>query len=383
MLLKFLMFQNFLLKLFDCSNFNNLRFLISGIPAFRHFDSGTLALGYRGTFSLCLQIRMKTVDKNTAISLMNRFGAGKVPFLFVLDYEMEQCIVLPVSELDDGEIRFEIFGNGNFPQKKTYGQDLNFKSEPIAFEEYEQKFMKLAAHIHWGDTYLANLTIKTPVTFNASLEEIAVESNAPYKLWIKDKIAVFSPESFVKISDGKISSFPMKGTIDAALADAENKLLSNEKELAEHYTIVDLIRNDMSIAAHDVQVERFRYVEKLRTHRSQLLQTSSEISGKLPHDFQKEIGTLMAKLLPAGSISGAPKKKTVEILNDIEASPRGFYTGVFGIFDGQNLESAVMIRFIEQQGGKMYFRSGGGITSMSLAKEEYNEVLQKIYVPVY
>ena len=91
----------------------------------------------------------------------------------------------------------------------------------------------------------------------------------------------------------------------------------------------------------------------------------------------------MAKLLPAGSISGAPKKKTVEILKDIENEPRGFYTGVFGIFDGENLESAVMIRFIEQQGEKLYFRSGGGITSMSNPEEEYKEALQKIYVPVY
>lgn len=326
---------------------------------------------------------MRILDKNTAIDLMNSFGAQKVPFLFVLDYEMEQCIVQPVSELDDNEIRFEIFGKGNFPHKKTPGQDFNFDFQPIAFEEYERKFRRLAAHIHRGDTYLANLTIKTPVTFHASLKEIAVQSYAPYKLWIRDKIAVFSPEIFVKVSDGKISSFPMKGTIDAAIPDAEKLLFANEKELAEHHTIVDLIRNDLSIVAKNVQVERFRYVEKLRTHRGELLQTSSEISGELPGGYNREIGTILAQLLPAGSVTGAPKKKTVEILHDIEAEPRGYYTGIFGLSDGETLESAVMIRFLEQEGEEMYFRSGGGITSMSKPEDEYNEVLQKIYVPVY
>lgn len=235
---------------------------------------------------------MKTVDKITAVQLMNQLGAGKVPFLFVLDYEMEQCIVMPVDEVDHNELRFEILGNGNFPLKNSTNQLYNLDFQPIDFEQYNEKFGKLAAHIQRGDTYLANLTIKTPVTLNASPEEIAIHSKAPYKLWIRDKIAVFSPESFVKISDGKISSFPMKGTIDATIPDAEMLLLRNEKELAEHYTIVDLIRNDLSIVAHDVRVEKFRYVEKLRTHKGELLQTSSKISGKLPEGFRMKLGHL-------------------------------------------------------------------------------------------
>lgn len=326
---------------------------------------------------------MKTIDKNTAVHLMNSLGAEKVPFLFVLDYEMERCIVLPVHEADPDEIRFEISGQGNFPKKKKASEKPAIDFQPVAFAEYESKFRKLAYHIHRGDTYLANLTIKTPVRLKTRLGEIAIQAKAPCKLWIRDTMAVFSPESFVKISAGKISSFPMKGTIDATIPDAEKLLLASEKELAEHYTIVDLIRNDLSIVAKNVQVEWFRYVEKLRTHRGELLQTSSEISGELPEGYNYEIGTLLAQLLPAGSVTGAPKMKTVEILKEIEAEPRRYYTGIFGLSDGETLESAVMIRFIEQEGEKLYFRSGGGITSMSNPEEEYNEVLQKIYVPVY
>ena len=86
-------------------------------------------------------------------------------------------------------------------------------------------------------------------------------------------------------------------------------------------------------------------------------------------------------MLPAGSISGAPKEKTVEIIQEVEGQPRGYYTGVFGIFDGASLDTAVMIRFIEQSDGEMFFRSGGGITTLSCADDEYQELLEKIYVP--
>ena len=85
--------------------------------------------------------------------------------------------------------------------------------------------------------------------------------------------------------------------------------------------------------------------------------------------------------MPAGSVTGAPKQKTLEIINHVEGLPRGYYTGIFGCFDGENLESAVMIRFIEQRDGQLWFRSGGGITCNSLAELEYQELIDKVYVP--
>ena len=164
----------------------------------------------------------------------------------------------------------------------------------------------------------------------------------------------------------------MKGTIDATLPDAENRLLQNHKETCEHYTIVDLIRNDLNIVATRVQVKRFRYVEKIHTSQGEILQTSSE----------NELGTLLFKLLPAGSISGAPKAATQKLIRQAEGLPRGYYSGVFGYFDGQTLDSAVLIRFIEKVDNRYYFRSGGGITVNSQAKEEYQEILEKIYLPI-
>lgn len=175
----------------------------------------------------------------------------------------------------------------------------------------------------------------------------------------------------------------MKGTIDASIPDAAQLLINDPKEAAEHATIVDLIRNDLSMVANQVSVSRYRYIDTLRTNLGSILQTSSEIQGTLPDDYHAHLGDIIFKLLPAGSITGAPKKKTMQIIQEAETYDRGFYTGIMGYFDGENLDSAVMIRFVEQEGEKMYFKSGGGITCQSDVESEYNEMKQKVYVPIY
>lgn len=111
---------------------------------------------------------------------------------------------------------------------------------------------------------------------------------------------------------------------------------------------------------------------------------SSEIRGRLASDYRQQLGDIIFRMLPAGSISGAPKKKTVDIIHQAENYNRGFYTGVMGYFDGDDLDSAVLIRFIEQDGkGRMIFKSGGGITFQSNVRSEYEEMKQKVYVPIY
>jgi para-aminobenzoate synthetase component 1 len=173
----------------------------------------------------------------------------------------------------------------------------------------------------------------------------------------------------------------MKGTIDASFPNAEHVILSDPKEAAEHATIVDLIRNDISMVADKVWVERYRYIEPIETNQKKLLQVSSEIAGILPDEFDCEFGDLLLKLLPAGSISGAPKPSTLKIIKDAEGYERGYYTGIMGYFDGENFESAVMIRYIENQNGKLVFKSGGGITAQSDAHSEYQELIDKVYLP--
>jgi para-aminobenzoate synthetase component I len=174
----------------------------------------------------------------------------------------------------------------------------------------------------------------------------------------------------------------MKGTIDSSIPNAKHILLHDEKEIAEHYTIVDLIRNDLSQVASNVQVKRFRYIDEIKTQYKTLLQVSSEIEGDLPLNYKENLADIIFKLLPAGSISGAPKTKTLQIINEAEQYNRGFYTGVAFYFDGENIDSCVLIRFLENTPLGMVYKSGGGITIQSELKKEYDELLNKIYVPI-
>ena len=174
----------------------------------------------------------------------------------------------------------------------------------------------------------------------------------------------------------------MKGTIDATLPHAAEHLRSDYKESCEHHTIVDLMRNDLSRVATSVRVARFKYLTELHTIKGSLLQMSSEIRGQIMPAYRHALGDLMRELLPAGSICGAPKGKTLELIQEAEGYPRGYYSGVCGYFDGKDLDSAVLIRYVEEaQDGQLYYRSGGGITINSRAEDEYQECIQKIYIP--
>lgn len=314
--------------------------------------------------------------------LMNVHGSKRQPFLFGIDFAVEKGFFLNPAKANDLGIRFNINGIGNDFAAGTKTPIVSLVKHPVQIKQYKKAFDIVHRHLIEGNSYLANLTFPTAIDLNISLQEVFSRSKARYRLLFKDEFVVFSPEIFIQIDKGVIRSYPMKGTIDASLPDAENRLLSDPKETAEHNTIVDLIRNDLSMVALDVKVDRFRYVEKIITHEKELLQVSSEISGKLPENYHAEMGNIFRKLLPAGSISGAPKNKTLQIINEAEIYSRGFYSGVFGYFDGSKLDSGVMIRFIKKENGKLIFCSGGGITASSNMNTEYNELIDKIYVPI-
>jgi para-aminobenzoate synthetase component 1 len=174
----------------------------------------------------------------------------------------------------------------------------------------------------------------------------------------------------------------MKGTIDASIPDAKEIILQDSKEMAEHTMIVDLMRNDLNIVATQTKVEKFRYIQQIKAGSRELIQVSSKISAKLPKNWRESIGTILEKLTPAGSISGTPKKKTLEIIDEVESYERGFYSGVFGVCRGDILESAVMIRFIESGNSSLIYKSGGGITIDSQNQKEYQELIDKVYIPI-
>lgn len=313
---------------------------------------------------------------------MNGLGGKTIPFLFILNFDCSQGIVEPLTKIKE-RLFFNVNGIKNDPAGPVQVPDtFVFRKYPMAFDIYSSAFAKAQQSLRKGDSYLINLTFPTPVETDLSLIDIYYLSAAKYKLYLPGWFVVFSPETFVRIQGGGIWSHPMKGTIDAAIPNAREKILENPKELAEHVTIVDLIRNDMSMIAREVAVERFRYIDLIRTRDKNLLQVSSQIRGTLDADYCRKIGDIIFAMMPAGSVTGAPKAKTVEIIRSIEGYERGFYTGVFGIFDGKNLDSAVMIRFIEKSENDLFFKSGGGITVYSNVEEEYQELIDKVYAPI-
>jgi para-aminobenzoate synthetase component 1 len=322
---------------------------------------------------------LKPAEK--VFELMNSFGSNKQPFIFGIDFDVKSGYFLDPGGAADEGIYFNINGFGNGLPTELTNTPVKLVKHPVDFETYSHAFDVVRRNLFLGNSYLTNLTFPTKIELNLSLPDIYTRSNARYRFLFGQEFVVFSPEIFVQIEDGIIRSFPMKGTIDASLPEAESIVLGDPKETAEHNTIVDLIRNDLSMVAEDVKVDRFRYIEKIITNEKSLLQVSSEISGKLAEGYCSELGTIIRQLLPAGSISGAPKEKTLQIIHEAENYSRGFYTGVFGYFDGSKLDSGVMIRFIKNEKGKLTFCSGGGITVNSNSYTEFNELIDKVYVP--
>ncbi|WP_223144559.1 aminodeoxychorismate synthase component I [Deferribacter autotrophicus] len=320
------------------------------------------------------------VDKYSFINNFNYYIKAETPFLFLIDFHMKNFFISPLDQLKTNQIMFNFNGISNFHNKQI-DKKVELISTPVDYETYLKSFNIVQNHLKLGNSYLVNLTFPTEIYTNFSFDEIFYKSKALYKLKFYDHFIFFSPETFIKIIDGFIYTYPMKGTIDASLWNAEERILKDEKELAEHITIVDLLRNDLNMISTDVTVTKFRFISKIKSNNKDLLQVSSEIKGKLPPDYKNNLAEIILKLLPAGSISGAPKRKTVEIIKEAEIYDRGFYTGIAGIFDGKNIDSCVIIRFIERIDDKLIYKSGGGITIYSDPEKEYMELINKIYVP--
>lgn len=307
---------------------------------------------------------------------LNFYGEKKEPFFFIINYDKSEFEVIPLNELPKN-IKLNISEN-----KNTINHNESLEKNHINFDDYNNKFIQLKNEIINGNTYLANLTSKTDVKTSLNLNQIYDIANAKFKLYYKDKFICFSPERFCEIKNNKIFTYPMKGTINAKIPNAEQIILEDEKELAEHTMIVDLLRNDLSIISKKVKVEKFRYCENIKAGEKELIQVSSKISGELEVHWEKRIGNIISSLLPAGSITGTPKRKTVQILETIEKYERGYFTGVFGIYDGVTLDSSIIIRYIEKDSNNnLIYKSGGGITSDSDVHKEYQEMCDKVYIP--
>ena len=325
---------------------------------------------------------MKVLNRLETESKITQYAKEGQPFFFAIDFLGTSAFVMTPEEAIENGILYSINGINNYTEEASTLHPFSFSVKPVSRAVYSKSFEKVMAALNNGDTYLLNLTFPTRIETDLTPEEIFYHSTAKYKLLIPGKFVVFSPETFISIRENHIYSCPMKGTISAKIPNAKELILADRKEQYEHNTIVDLIRNDLAMVSTNVSVTRFRYVERIKSLKEDLLQVSSEISGELEGNYRESLGSLLFKLLPAGSVSGAPKKSTVNIIVKSEIYERGFYTGIFGYFDGTSLDSGVMIRFIEFTAEGPVYKSGGGITALSDMNSEHEEMIQKVYVPV-
>jgi para-aminobenzoate synthetase/4-amino-4-deoxychorismate lyase len=265
-----------------------------------------------------------------------------------------------------------------------------YLSEPrlaLGPEAYAEKFRAVQEFLLAGDTYQANLTMRVEARllgpaldlYEALIEQQPVDFAAIVNL-DERLVLSFSPEMFFRVSDGRrISTRPMKGTAprgESAVADDRQRefLAGDEKNRAEHVMIVDLLRNDLGrvCVAGTVKAEKLFCVEEYPT----LFQMTSTVGGTLRAEV-KASGVLRA-LFPSGSVTGAPKRRTMDILRGLEDEPRGVYTGAIGFVGPEGRACfSVPIRTLEVEGADVRMGVGGGVVADSTAEGEYAECLLK------
>lgn len=343
-------------------------------------------------------------DRQSGIAKLNSLGASRTPHFFLVDFLKSTWFVCTQPDLPAWELRFRIRGGPSHPADfanttATPGSGLSAGGfsvlRPPAFADYLRAFRRVQAEQTSGNSYVCNLTGRTEASIPGGLASIARVADAEFVLHVADRritshpFAVFSPEGFLATSGDTVSTRPMKGTRRWRAAglqssqDALQELLADSKEEDEHRTVVDLLRNDLGIVGTRVRVPEWRYAEFIPNAEGGLWATSSLVQADLPPDWRANLGSILESVLPAGSVSGAPKLETLRIISEAEGRDRGFYTGVAGWFDGEALRSWVLIRFVEEEApGKFVFRSGGGITTRSSAAAEYLELVAKAALPL-
>lgn len=253
-------------------------------------------------------------------------------------------------------------------------------------DEFEAVVKKTQHYIKEGDIFQCVVSNRREAEFEGSLlnayRVLRTLNPSPYMFYLSGgdvELTGASPETLVKMTDGKMYTFPIAGTMRRGKNEAEDlaieeKLINDEKELAEHNMLVDLGRNDLGKISKfgSVKVEALHMLQRF----SHVIHITSTVSGDIQDD--KDALDAIGATLPAGTLSGAPKIRAIEILHELEKSPRGVYGGAVGYIDfSGNMDVCIGIRMAMNKGGKVYVRAGAGIVRDSVPESEYNETLIK------
>ena len=268
------------------------------------------------------------------------------------------------------------------------GGRLTGEVEPLfGREEYCSMVERAKHYIHEGDIFQIVLSNRLSAPFEGSLLNayriLRTINPSPYMFYLCGtdvEVAGASPETLVKLENGILHTFPLAGTRPRGKTDAEDKaleeeLLKDEKELAEHNMLVDLGRNDLGKISRfgTVEVEKYHSIERY----SHVMHIGSTVRGEIDSDKYDALDAVGA-VLPAGTLSGAPKIRACQLIGELENNKRGIYGGAIGYIDFTgNLDTCIAIRIAYKKNGRVFVRSGAGIVADSVPEKEYEECLNK------
>ena len=253
-------------------------------------------------------------------------------------------------------------------------------------DEYCAMVEKAKKYIYEGDIFQVVLSNRLEADFEGSLlntyRVLRTTNPSPYMFYFSSddiEIAGASPETLVKLENGVLHTFPLAGTRPRGKnpqedEQLEKELLADEKERAEHNMLVDLGRNDLGKISRfgSVQVEKYMSIERY----SHVMHIGSTVRGEIRED--KNALDAVDAVLPAGTLSGAPKIRAMQIINELENNKRGIYGGAIGYIDFTgNLDTCIAIRIAFKKNGKVFVRSGAGIVADSIPENEYQECINK------
>lgn len=316
--------------------------------------------------------------------------------VIAFDHLRQKLIVIVNVDLAQGEASYhkaerdireitDLLKNGKEKIEET-GHLISEVTPYFNREEYCQMVEKAKDHIREGDIFQIVLSNRLEADYEGSLlntyRVLRTLNPSPYMFYFSGtdvEVAGASPETLVKLEDGVLHTFPLAGTRPRGKTDEEDlaleaDLLQDEKELAEHNMLVDLGRNDIGRISKFGSVKVEKYHEILRF--SHVMHIGSTVRGEIRPD--RDALDAIDSLLPAGTLSGAPKLKACQLINDLENNKRGIYGGAIGYIDFTgNLDTCIAIRIAYKKNGKVFIRSGAGIVADSVPDREYQECLNK------
>jgi len=313
------------------------------------------------------------------------FDHVRQKLIFITNMSLEDIDEGYKEAAEELEALADLVRNG-VKAEENDGKLLSEVTPLFSKEEYCAMVEKAKRHIHEGDIFQIVLSNRLSASFEGSLLNtyriLRTINPSPYMFYFAGtdvEVAGASPETLVKLEDGVLHTFPLAGTRPRGKTEEEDRrleaeLLGDEKELAEHNMLVDLGRNDLGKISKfgTVEVEKLRSIERY----SHVMHIGSTVRGDIAEGY--DALDAIEAVLPAGTLSGAPKIRACQLIGDLENNKRGIYGGAIGYIDFTgNMDTCIAIRIAYKKNGKVFVRSGAGIVADSVPEKEYEECLNK------